>query len=332
LVRANSATAFIRGDALGQGTGATNTNIILGNAPATLFTGQTATTGTNIRVIPWVTADTSSASNGTTATTMFATYDATNGIRPITAAETVTAFTAARNVRMTGALTAGAAVTGITATSINSLTIENAGPLTINALRNVQIESGGVLAKTSGSITGTGTLTTTAAATNWNFHTYGSGTTLTLDVALGGRVAPTTGGLTKTGDGKLLLNSTTGNNYTGFTSINLGTLEIAAGAPDNALFYRFATAPAINATTTTANNEALVITAGGVLELNGNSQIFGDLLSRNATVGSGGIIRTSRSLGFPSRRSGSRCVLRWRIRNVFHLDFVGVTAHGRHRY
>jgi hypothetical protein len=34
----------------------------------------------------------------------------------------------------------------------------------------------------------------------------------------------------------------------------------------------------------------------------------------------------------PGYRSGSRCILRWRIRNVFHLDFVGVTAHGRHRY
>jgi hypothetical protein len=30
-----------------------------------------------------------------------------------------------------------------------------------------------------------------------------------------------------------------------------------------------------------------------VLELNGNSQIFGDLLSRNATVGSGGIINNA---------------------------------------
>ncbi|MFN5805262.1 MAG: beta strand repeat-containing protein, partial [Opitutia bacterium] len=33
--------------------------------------------------------------------------------------------------------------------------------------------------------------------------------------------------------------------------------------------------------------------AGGALELNGNSQVFGDLLARNSTVGSGGVIRNS---------------------------------------
>jgi autotransporter-associated beta strand protein len=184
FTRFNNATAFIRGDALGQGTGATNTNILLASLAVptngTIFVGQTATTGTNIRVMPWAIADISATSTGTSATTMFATYDATNGIRPITAAETATAFTADRNVRMTGALNSGAAATGITSNSINSLTIENAGPFTINAFRNLQVESGGMLAKTSSSITGTGTLTTTAAATNWNFHTYGSGTTLTL--------------------------------------------------------------------------------------------------------------------------------------------------------
>ena len=56
------------------------------------------------------------------------------------------------------------------------------------------------------------------------------------------------------------------------------------------------------------------------------------LVKHGRPFGSGGVIRTCRSFRFPGRRSGSRCVLRWRIRNVFHLDFVGVTAHGRHRY
>ncbi|MCX6850548.1 MAG: autotransporter-associated beta strand repeat-containing protein [Verrucomicrobia bacterium] len=302
LSRANGATLFIRGDALGQGTGATNTNIILATTTAPTnfqtFLGQAGANGTtNKQILPWAIADTSSTSNGTTATTQFLVNDgATNGLRPLnTSTEMATAFTANANMRVTGALNSGAAATGVTSNSVNSITFENAGPFTVNAFRNLQVESGGILAKTSSSITGAGTLTTTAATTAWTIHTMGSSTTLTLDVALGGRVAPTTGGFFKSGDGKVLLNSTTGNSYTGATIINLGTVEIAAGAPDNAIFYRFATAPLINANTTTANNDALVMT-GGLLELNGNNQIFGDLLSRNSTPGSGGIINNAGSL------------------------------------
>ena len=123
----------------------------------------------------------------------------------------------------------------------------------------------------------------------------GAGNTLTSNATFGGVVAPTNAGLAKTGDGKLLLNSASGNNYTGLTTISLGTLELAAAAPNNALFYRFATS-GMNAITTGDNDDALVITAGGTLELNGNSQVFGDLLARNGTVGSGGVINNAGSL------------------------------------
>jgi autotransporter-associated beta strand protein len=316
LARANQATVFIRGDALGQGTGATNTNIILATttAPTNFQTiiGQTATSGTNTRILPWAIADVSATSDGTTGTTMFATYDATNGIRPLTAGEmnapaasgTVVANS---NTRINAAnVTLGTAATGLSTTVLNSLTFETGGSLVINTYRDLRLDSGGILAKASATINVTGTGLSTGAITGRNsandtfreliVHTFGASTVLTSNAAFGGAFHPTNGGFTKTGNGKLILNSPLGNNYTGGTRINGGTLELASAAPNNALFYRFATAPVLNATTTGDNDDFIQINAGGVIELNGNSQIFGDLLTATSTIGSGGILQNSGAL------------------------------------
>jgi autotransporter-associated beta strand protein len=269
-----------------------------------MFIGQTATSGNTMRIMPWAVADVQVGSVGTASTTQFLTLDATHGVRPLALAETSApaanaAVTTNTNTRVVNAgVNSGAAASALSTTTINSLTFETGGALVINNFRDLRLDSGGILAKSSNTITvagtglGVGAINARDAGTTartFFVHVMGAGNTLTSNATFGGVVAPTSGGLSKTGDGKLLLNSASGNNYTGLTTISLGTLELAAAAPNNALFYRFATS-GMNATTTGDNDDALAITAGGTLELNGNSQIFGDLLARNATVGSGGVI------------------------------------------
>ncbi|MDG6146406.1 hypothetical protein NF717_12250, partial [Lactococcus formosensis] len=67
-------------------------------------------------------------------------------------------------------------------------------------------------------------------------------------------------------------------------------VKFGAAAPDNAMFYKFTTGPAINATASTHVADALVSNSGSTLDLNGNFQTFGDFLSRGTLPGSGGII------------------------------------------
>ncbi|MFM9167936.1 MAG: beta strand repeat-containing protein, partial [Verrucomicrobiota bacterium] len=314
LASANQATLFIRGDALGQGAGATNTNIILATttAPTNWITvvGQGgANAAANKQIFPWAVADTSVTSTGTTAATQFLVNDgSTNGLRPLNASTEmstpgVSGSVVANNnnrINATG-VTLGAAATVLTTTVLNSLTFESGGALVINNFRDLRLDSGGILAKSSNTITvagtglGVGSINARDSGTNartFFVHVMGSANTLTSNATFGGVFAPTSGGLAKTGDGRLLLNSASGSNYTGTTTISLGTLELAAAAPNNALFYRFATSR-MSETTTADNDDALVVTAGGTLELGGNSQVFGDLLARTSTVGSGGIINNA---------------------------------------
>lgn len=291
VTRVNQATALIRGTALGSAApGAGTTNIMLGTAPA--FTGNTSTTGTNMRIIPWIVADPSATGDGSGANAQFATWDATAGLRPLVAAtETTNVFTVDTNVRAGSALDAGAAVTSYTTTRLNSLTIEAGGSLSIAALRNVTLQSGGILAKTSATISGPGSINADANA-NLIIHTQGAGTVLTLNAALGGFVSPTTGGLAKSGDGTLVLNGQ--NNYLGETRLNGGTLQIGASAPaTNALFYRWTTAPAITATASTLSADLIVSQAGSTLDLNGHNQSSGRLASSIATPGAGGIVTSA---------------------------------------
>ncbi|MFN5805594.1 MAG: autotransporter-associated beta strand repeat-containing protein, partial [Opitutia bacterium] len=269
----SQATVFIRGDALGQGTAAANSNIMLANITAPtnyqVMVGGSGTGGTTMRIMPWAVADVLVTSTGTASTAQFATWDSTNGVRPLNfssemsapaASATVTADT---NTRVAAAnVTLGTGVAGVTATVLNSLTFESGGSMVLNAFRDLRLNSGGILAKASTTIAvggtglGVGSINARDGGTNnrrYYVHVMGAPTILTSNATFGGAYAPTTGGLAKTGDGTLLLNSSASSNYTGTTSINLGTLEIAAAAPDNALFYRFATS-ALNASTTADND------------------------------------------------------------------------------
>jgi autotransporter-associated beta strand protein len=289
LTRGSNGTVLIRGTNLGAGApGATNTNIMLATTPT--FTGQSATSGKNMHVLSWVVVDPSATGNGTGSSVTFATWDATSGIRPLNeATEMDTTFTANNNIRLLSALTAGNATTVYTNTLVNSLTFESGGSLTINALRNVTVDSGGILAKASATISGTGSLTATTA-NNLSIFTMGSGTLLEVDVPVGGLYgAPSTGGLSKSGDGTLMLNAQ--NNYIGETRLNLGKLQLGALAPaNNAIFFRFTEAPAPNATGTTLRADNFVVQQGSIFDLNGHSQTVGSLASTITQPGGGGII------------------------------------------
>ena len=57
--------------------------------------------------------------------------------------------------------------------------------------------------------------------------TSSANVTLTVNVPVGGIVSPFSGGLTKDGDGNLVLGAAL-NSYTGATSLNLGGVQIGA--------------------------------------------------------------------------------------------------------
>lgn len=209
-------------------------------------------------------------------------------------------MTVGNNVRANSALVSTTSSTFLTG-SINSLTFESGGGLTLNAYRNFTNASGGILAKSSASMIGLGAGIGAAAMSGASnaeliIHVYGSGSTLTSSVAFGGAVAPSTGGFTKTGNGKLVLDSAIGNSYSGTSTLQLGILQFGTNGPaSNALFYKFGTASGINGSGSTQNADALVVNSGATLDLNGRGQVFGDMLSRGSLPGSGGIITNSAS-------------------------------------
>ena len=181
----------------------------------------------------------------------------------------------------------------MTATSVNSLTFESGGGLTIADYRTLTNASGGILAKTSATIATTGSgIGKGALFGNSNteavIFVFGAANTLTIEAPVGGALAPSTGGLTLSGNGKLVLASTTGNNYGGTTTVQLGTFQLGASAPDNALSFKFATSSGIGGSTSAISLNALV-SNGGIFDLNGHSQST-LLLSRGTLPGSGGVI------------------------------------------
>lgn len=306
ITRNGAGTALIRGTGLGNGAPSpTNTNILLA---APTFTGSAATSGLNTRVVPWIIADDSATGTGTSATAQFATYDATGGFRPLNpGTEMATALNVSSNARISTTFTETTAGSTLFTLPINSLTFEAGGSFTLGSLMNLAIDSGGILAKSSATISSTGTGISRSAINGNNgsttsremiVHTYGSGTTLTVETPIGGAVAPSTGGLTKSGDGTLVIgHANVGNSYTGTTRINLGTLQLAATTPNNSIFYKFSTGPAITATASGSTVDALVVNAGATLDLNGHSQNVGNLSSAGALPGAGGIITNTAGAG-----------------------------------
>ncbi len=236
VARGTGGTGLVRGLNLGTTVGATTTNVITAAATAT---GQGGANGAATRaILPWLIVDTSATGSGIS----FAVSDTTAniGLRPLnTSTEMVTTFTANDNILLNSAtpLSAGAATTNYATTLLNSLTFSTAAnpTLTINAGQNVTLDSGGILTTVSSTIGGasvatSGFLNAANGATGREMiiTTAGSGTTLTINSAVGGAVAPSTAGLTKSGEGTLLLNAAQ-NNYTGATPPQSGHVEAGPG-------------------------------------------------------------------------------------------------------
>ena len=150
----------------------------------------------------------------------FATHDATNGVAAA-AADFVSAFTATLNGGMNGDFGLG----GATDRQVNSL-LYTSGNLDLSS-RNLDIVSGGIMTTTAAagatSIHGAGTLTSSSG--ELIVHTHGTGG-FTIDAQITNSGA-TTVGLTKSGADSLTLSGTAANTYTGVTTVNAGTLDLA---------------------------------------------------------------------------------------------------------
>ena len=216
-------------------------------------------------------------------------------------------------------LVAGSGV-GLAVYSPNSLTfgaMASGTALTINGVNTVGVQSGGILDFSGSNLTIAGSgflnggLSLTSNAIEMVFQIFNAGgssfspTTLQVNTNVGGALAPTTGGLTKSGDGTLVLNNASVEGYTGQTTVNLGTLQIGATgaslAPaNNPLYYPFTTPSAISssANTSAVGGSVLQVNAGGALNLNGSAQTVGQFNGAGALPGSAGIV-TSTATGSP---------------------------------
>ncbi len=295
------ASALIRGTGFGSAPGNGVGTISLGalglNAPTGAGNGANGTQTMAIR--PDLIGGTTATSLGTA----FITKDTVgNYLRPLDASELASTLTTATTASTNVALSANTLITGsapgATLSSQNlafSLTLNAGGGVSIGsspafgrytggaALVQTKIGSGGFLALAGNTGITSGQIDT-SNNTAFNFHTPGAATVLTLDGYLG----TTNGGLVKSDDGTVNLN--TASYYTGTTTVNAGTLAITSGVNNSIQAVTTAGAPTLSALRVNA----------GVFELNGTSQMVGTLDSNSFATG--GSVRNS-AVGTPATLS-----------------------------
>ncbi|MCX5653748.1 MAG: autotransporter-associated beta strand repeat-containing protein, partial [Planctomycetota bacterium] len=275
FTRTAGGIVLVRGTNLGVNTIAGKTlnsaNIAVTTAPT--FTGSTATSGTQMGILPWAIGDTSATGTGTD----FLTHDATYGLRFLATSEVVTTFANLNatldNARITTAITG---IDGVT--SLNSLNLGAGG--SVDGTGTLTLASGGIVS--SGATTG---ITTTGGGGTLAFGAVegivltGTGSSLTIGSAITGSA-----GLTKVGDGTLILSGANG--YNGPTTLYAGTTQFAGTmAAGSAVTINGGTAQLGAPGGLPADS---TITFGpsstGKLQLNGYSVTIG-ALNTNATVG-----------------------------------------------
>jgi autotransporter-associated beta strand protein len=250
------------------------------------FVGAAGLTGTaNKGILPWAIVDTSTTGLGFS----FATSDSANGTaggngaiwRPLASTEYVTSTAAAYAPTVNNLVLSGAQTLGGTFTD-NSLYLASGASLTINPMQVLTLSSGGVLLQSGNSGVSGGFLsaggamyifapTSTSATTTIGSTILNSSTWAGVDFAAG--------------NGTVSLTSF--EPYTAQTTVNQGTLQLAAGT--NTIVVGIAT-----------TGQPLVVNSGGALDLDGNVQFVGNLSSTGAGAGlgiAGGTITSSASTG-----------------------------------
>ena len=286
-------SALIRGDNLNLAAGAGNGTVISTIAAFNVQSGQStvgAAADANGSMTKAIRADVLGDNGLAGAGTGFLTRDsATGNLRPLTTSEL--AFTLADgattnegNFGSIQAFSAGITVNSVTFNTANGIVSTGGaqavqGSVTQNynasgGLNALALNTGGVLATATTSITGGGL--TTAAATGYVFHATGSAV---LDLKT--YLAPTTTGLTKADSGALKLDLPT--YYTGTTTVNSGTILLNSGTANTMVVIPTATTPTV---------QNLVVN-GGTLDLNGQSQAVGSISNNNPDPNTGGNITST---------------------------------------
>ncbi len=225
ITRTNRSTALVRGTSLAQTVATNVSRITLGTAPTgadfvgtnTLSGGATGDSTQALKIVPWLFGDTSASGTGNG----FVTYDSTLGLRVLTAAQMTTlsadSSTAANPVNAL-AFNGTVNTSGLTVNSLlfntNNQTLNGSGALTVNSGAVASVVSSAVIGSGYSSLVlgnGEGILTSTTGSFSINTP---------VDVT-------SSGGLTKTGGGNVLLGAS--NLYTGQTTVNQGQLIIGFG-------------------------------------------------------------------------------------------------------
>ncbi|MDB6155057.1 MAG: hypothetical protein JWL90_3510 [Chthoniobacteraceae bacterium] len=258
----NGGEVVIRGDALGGAAGGAFSRVVLANPPA---------------LVGGLLPDVYTADSATGIASSFAVYDSSVdsagvvGIRPLR--DYVTGSIIPANGGTTNVLAgAGTTISGA-AVTINSLTIENGGSVSLSPGQTLQVSTGAILARAGAAVTTVNGGTLEFGAATGTFATFGD---LTVSSALSGM-----GGIKKSGPGTLTLSGAAA--YGGATTINSGVLRIGSGS----LFA----------------DRIVTVNSGGVFDLNGASTSLGGL-SGTGTVQLGASTLTLGTLGVNMRFDG----------------------------
>ncbi|CAN5834310.1 hypothetical protein BH11VER1_BH11VER1_04950 [soil metagenome] len=297
IFNANSGTVLITGKNLGSGiAAATNTNILYSATGTSSVIGAAGANASNNKgITPWAIVNTDNGGgigSGTGTMVSFATLDSaaptTIGLRALAASEYATALATNVNMNVT-APTSTATLQSGQNLSINSLTFASAASgLTLAQGTTLNLQSGGILATQSNTISGPGIMASdsNAAVRNFYIHTHGGGTTLTINASFGSTQANTgrNGEIVKAGAGTLVLG---GANFDiSNTRVQEGTLKLNNAS---AIYYRVTTPAANNATTSSNNGPTLQINGTGVLDLNGFDLAANNLNSINPAGNQGSL-------------------------------------------
>ena len=254
---------------------------IQNNSAGTLTLGGNVALGANAATINGTgTVSSTGIISGTGSVTQSGTGTTTlSGANTYSGGTTISAGTLnANSGTALGAAAGGVTLSGGTLGSTNASSISNAVALTGNAGLS-GITTAGALTQTGGSYTlsmtnatQSGTVNLSNSATNQTLTVdTGAGTSSTISGKIVNGGTSTTSGLTKTGNGTLILgygNGTLGggSTYGGTTTVNGGTLQL-------------------NQSNTLAQTANVTLGAGTTLALNNNSQAIGNLtINGNSTL------------------------------------------------